>query len=99
MDYELIKPDEQDRYDPAPFLNYARARRTDKDERDPDVGDWVHYWTGDECWAALVTRDDLFSVWLSCVAPGETSLRPVRDVPHIEGTKAQGSWHWPCGGH
>lgn len=98
MDYELIKPDEKDAYDPAPFISYARARRTDKAERDPIVGDWVHFWTGEECWAALVTKDELATVRLSCVAPGETSWRPVRDVFHSE-TKAECSWHWPCGGH
>jgi hypothetical protein len=99
VDFELIKPDAQGKYDPAPFLNYARARRTDKAERDPLIGDWVHFWTGDGCWAAVVTKDDLDTVWLSCIAPGETSWRPVRGVPHIEDGKAQGSWHWPCGGH
>lgn len=98
MDYELIEPDSQDKYDPAPFLSYARLRSTELAERDPDVGDTVHFWTGDACWAAVVTRDDLDTVSLSCIAPGETSWRPVRAVPHIEGTKAQGSWHWPCGG-
>lgn len=99
MDYELIPLDEKDpAYDRTPFLNYARARRTDKEERDPLVGDWVHFWTGDACWAALVAKDELYSVWLSCVAPGETSWRPVREVPHSE-DKVTLSWHWPCGGH
>lgn len=94
MDYELIKTDGT-----AGFLNYARARQLSKAERDPLVGDWVHFWTGEACWPAVVTRDDLNTVWLSCIAPGETSWRPVQDVPHIEDVKAQGSWHWPCGGH
>lgn len=96
MDFELIKPDEQDQ---TPFLNYARLRQTEKQDRDPLVGDWVHFWTGEACWPAVVTQDDLDTVWLSCIAPGETSWRPARDVPHIE-DKAEGcSWHWPCGGH
>lgn len=97
MEYELIKDDERDAYPVAPFLNYARARRTDKEERDPLVGDTVHFWNGEHCWVAVVTQDDLFSVWLSCMAPGETSLRPVRDVSHDE-SKAENTWHWPCGG-
>jgi hypothetical protein len=58
MDYELIKPDEQDAYDPAPFLSYARLRKQDKEERDAGVADVVHYWTNSHhgCRAAIVTE-------------------------------------------
>lgn len=99
MDYELIKPDAQDKYDPAPFLNYARARRTDKEDRDPDIGDSVHFWdmVDARCLAATVTQDDLTTVWLTYLVPGEPFPRCVREVPHDE-TKTGPSWHWPCGG-
>ena len=99
MDYELIKPDAQDKYDSASFLNYARARRTDKEERDAVIGDSVHLWDAEACRAAIVTDDpELDSVWLSFLMPGETSWRPVKDVRHDE-TKGEMTWHWPCGGH
>jgi hypothetical protein len=101
VDYELIPLDEKDpAYNRTPFLSYARARRTDKEERDPDVGDSVHFWDMVEarCRAAVVTQDDLRTVWLNYLMPGETSWRCVRDVPHDE-TKTGPSWHWPCGGH
>lgn len=98
MDYELIEPDET--HDSGSFMSYARARRTDKQGRDPDVGDIVHFWDMVEarCRAATVTQDDLRTVWLSYLMPGEVSLRCVRDVAHDE-TKTGPSWHWPCGGH
>lgn len=91
MEFELINPEQET------FFSYAREQQRARAEQDPIVGDWVHFWTGETCWAAVVTQDDLHTVWLSCVAPGETSLRPVRDVEHDE-SKEQPSWHWPCGG-
>lgn len=103
MDYELIKPDEQDAYDPAPFLSYARARSTDKQERDAGVGDTVHLWDDNaaECRAAIVhglqevsfdepPTADLFVLHRS-------GHRDVLDVPHVE-MKHHHTWHWPCGG-
>lgn len=95
MDYQMIN---DDAYDVTPFLSYARQRSADRAERDPIVGDTVHFWDGERCLAAFVTQDDLYTVWLSCLAPGETSVRPVRDVRHDE-SKGTASWHWPCGGH
>lgn len=99
MDYELIKPDAQDKYDPAPFLNYARSRRTDKEDRDASVADLVHLWNG-RCYAALVVdesgryddpRVDLVLFTLD-------DHLPFSECPHDE-TRAQShSWHWPCGG-
>ncbi|OEJ24299.1 hypothetical protein AS594_07150 [Streptomyces agglomeratus] len=94
MEYELIEADGQDKYDPAPFLSYARRQSVAKAERDPIVGDWVHFWNGERCWAGVVTQDDLDSVWLSCVPPGETSFQPIRDVAHDEG-RGENTWHWP----
>lgn len=101
MDYELIKPDEQDAYDPAPFLNYARARRTDKDERDPLIGDVVHFWDDTEarCRAAVVLEDDPMEdeVSLRVMAPHSPD-QDLCEVRHDE-TKTGPSWHWPCGGN
>lgn len=108
MDYELIKPDEKDAYDPAPFLSYARARRTDKEERDPDIGDSVHFWdmVDAKCRAAVV--GDLDG---PIGGPDRADLMVIRfdldkgmhwaqelDISHDE-TKTGPSWHWPCGGH
>lgn len=98
MDYELIKPDEDDAYDPAPFISFARRRQADKAERDPDVGDVVHLFLGG-CHAALVRRDDLDTVSLYAI-PIEGDLPPAyRDgIRHSE-AKEYDTWHWPCGGH
>lgn len=101
MEYELIEHDGLDAYDPAPFLSYARARTADKQDRDPDVGDVVHFWDMVEarCLAAVVTQDNLRTVELTVWPPGEgfRSIRE-REVAHDE-TKTGPSWHWPCGGH
>lgn len=97
MDFQIIEPDEQD---VTPFLSYARTRRNERAEMDADVGDVVHFWdlVDARCRAAIVTQDDLNTVWLSYLMPGEISMRCVREVPHDE-TKGGPSWHWPCGGH
>ena len=99
MDYELIKPDEQDAYDPAPFLSYARLRKQDKQERDAGVGDVVHFWDMVEarCRAAIVTQDDLKTVWLHYLMPGIPTPWCVKGVAHDE-SKTGPSWHWPGGG-
>jgi hypothetical protein len=100
VDYELIKPAELGSYDPAPFLNYARARRTDKEERDPNVGDIVHFWGDVEarCRASIVLEDDPMEdeVSLRVMAP-HAKDQDLCGVSHSE-TKAEGTWHWPCGG-
>ncbi len=109
MDYELIKPDAQDKYDPAPFLSYARLRQADKQERDPDIGDVVHFWDMVEarCRAAIVIAESQERInavtkevtgyfeSLRIMYPG----RPDEDrgIVHDE-TKTGPSWHWPCGG-
>lgn len=99
MDYELIKPDKDDAYDPAPFLNYARARRTDKEERDAIVGDAVHLWLGGGCHAAIVRNDDDLDTVSLIAFPREGDLPPAyRDgISHSE-EKVYDTWHWPCGG-
>jgi hypothetical protein len=105
VDFELIKPDAQAAYDPAPFLNYARARSTDKQERDPDVGDVVHFWDDDaaKCMAATVT-DQIFesggqhSECLAVMDPVQQEIRWKHAIPHSEPKRLM-SWHWPCGGH
>lgn len=97
MDYELIEPDQT--HDAGAFISYARARRTDKQERDADVGDIVHFWDGECCSAALVLRDQWDSVCLSVVRPkAEGGTLEYGHVPHSEG-KLHETWHWPCGGH
>jgi hypothetical protein len=101
VDYELIKPDAQDAYDPAPFLNYARLRRTDRQERDPDVGDSVHFWDMVEarCLAAIVLEDDPLEDQVSLrVMAAHVPDQDRCEVPHDE-TKTGPSWHWPCGGN
>jgi hypothetical protein len=99
VDFQIIEPEERDAYPVAPFLSYARGRHTDRQERDPDVGDAVHLWDMVEarCRAAVVTQDDLDTVQLTYLMPGEASLYCEREVPHDE-TKGGPSWHWPCGG-
>lgn len=100
MDYELIEPDEQDAYDPAPFLSYARLRSQDKQERDPLIGDTVHHWDGFRCVAALVTADHLRAFDLTSFPPdGPHSVQRLAGVAHDEGDRAPDTWHWPCGGH
>lgn len=89
MDYE-ISPEE----DRGSFISHARVRSAARLERDPIVGDTVHFWDETACRAAIVTQDDLDTVWLAHLMPGETSWRPVRDVPHSE-AKDGLSWHWP----
>ena len=106
MDYELIEPDAQDKYDPAPFFNYARARRTDKQDRDPDVGDAVHFWdmVDARCLAAIVgVVHETFGLSpgydLMTLAPtpeGRLAWDPRLSVVHDE-TKTGPGWHWPCG--
>lgn len=98
MDYEMIKPDERDKYDPAPFLSYARLRSTELAERDPDIGDIVHLWLGGPCHAAIVRRDDLDTVSLVAF-PVEGDLPPAyrNGIRHSE-KKVYDTWHWPCGG-
>lgn len=103
MDYELIKPDAQDKYDPAPFLSYARLRRTDKEERDADVGDIVHYWhdQNGRCRAAVVVDvlDTSFDEPCTVDLLGfqRNGTVGILDVPHVE-QKQHHTWHWPCGG-
>ena len=96
MDYEVL---EADATDAASFLSYARTRRSDKADRDADVGEAVHFWdmVDARCRAAVVTQDDLDTVQLTYLMPGEATLYPEREVPHDE-TKTGPSWHWPCGG-
>lgn len=103
MDYEVITAEEADAYPVAPFLNYARARATDKEERDATVGDVVHYWdaVAAACRAALVfeLRDVAFDepVTADLFVLQRSGHGDVHDVPHVE-EKHHHTWHWPCGG-
>lgn len=102
MDYELIEDDPHDKYDPAPFLSYARARSADKAERDADVADVVHYWDGRGCRAGLVADIDdsvlIEDPTYTLMVIENYEWHPKGCVSHDE-DKAPGSWHWPCGGH
>jgi hypothetical protein len=100
MDYELIKPDEQDAYDPTPFFSYARLRSTDRAERDADVGDVVHFWDTDKCvcQAAIVIASGLDSETLKTFDEYGTD-ETVTKSRHDEAKNSDQSWHWPCGGH
>jgi hypothetical protein len=106
VDYELIKPDET--HDAGAFMSYARQRRTDKQQRDPDVGDTVHFWdmVDAKCRAAMVgdINGPLGGPGLADLAVLNFDLDKglhwgqELDVAHDE-TKTGPSWHWPCGGH
>ena len=100
VDFQIIEPEEQDAFPVAPFFSYARHQVSDKQSRDADVGDVVHFWdmVDARCRAAVVTQDDLDTVQISYLVPGETAFSCEREVPHDE-TKTMPSWHWPCGGH
>lgn len=95
LDFALMGEEEQQ--DVKPFFAAARAQRAAKEERSPSIGDVVHFKASAiECWAAVVTATDPFSdgVWLSCFRPGETSVHPIRDVPHDEAQQEAATWHW-----
>lgn len=96
MEYELIEDDEQDQYDPAPFMSYARRRSQEFAQRDPIVGDIVHWWTGERCLAAIVLDMNLAYECVRVLTPA--SADQDMHCVHSEG-KAEGTWHWPCGGH
>lgn len=106
MDYELIKPDET--HDSGSFLSYARRMASDKAERDPDMGDIVHVFHGllGKCVPAMVAdlRERLGeepTADLMILRPkpeGGMEWWDAPEVPHDE-AKAEGTWHWPCGGH
>ena len=105
MHWEEIPLSETDpAYDRTPFLNYARARRTDKDERDPIVGDVVHFWDDvtAKCMAATVVdtvweTDGQHSECLHVLDPDRAEARWLHAIPHSEPKKPL-TWHWPCGG-
>lgn len=99
MDYELIKPDENDAYDPAPFLNYARARRTDKEERDPDIGDTVHWWNGEKCMAAIVIEVGAWADSKETLTVLASGREPMQTYGLHDEARDEHTWHWPCGGH
>lgn len=78
------------------FFSFARAARKEATERDPVVGDTVHFWDGDACNAAIVTRDDLTSVCLTIFWPEGVAAETLRasEVEHDE-AKGTDTWHWP----
>jgi hypothetical protein len=98
VEFQLIKDEEGPVSTGDSFFSYARAQRAEKAERDPIVGDVVHYWDGESCAAAIVTRDDLESQVLAVLPPEGEILYRHMGVAHSE-DKSEGSWHWPCGGH
>ncbi|MFC5799111.1 hypothetical protein [Streptomyces formicae] len=99
MEFELIDPEQQT------FFSHARAQRAAKEERDPVIGDIVHFWDDGACRAALVLDTDGQALvdgkavqYLDCLR----IMRPTKGdeerwCAHDE-TKAVRSWHWPCGG-
>lgn len=100
MEHEDLPFTEDDMTDLGTFFSFARAQKAAKAEQDSGVGDLVHFWDfqAARCRAAIVTQDDLDTVWLNYLMPGEISWRCVSEVPHDE-NKDSPSWHWPCGGH
>lgn len=101
MDYDLIKPDEGDAYDPAPFISFARRQRADKAERDPDVGDVVHYvdFGVAGCLPAVVLKEHFAYTepTVDLLVHGHDRDFREREIDHDEG-RGEGYWHWPCGG-
>jgi hypothetical protein len=92
MDYE-ISPDE----DRGSFISHARVRSAARTERDPLVGDMVHYWDPDvlACQAALVIAQDDFSPEISLTVfekAGGTAT--AHGVEHDE-DRGEDTWHWP----
>lgn len=88
MEFELIEGGRD------AFMSHARKRAQEMAERDPAVGDIVHFWDGSACRAAIVTLDELFLTSLAFLMPGETSWRPVHEAEHDE-DKGEYTWHWP----
>ncbi len=79
------------------YLNYARLRREAKAARSPEVGDIVHFWTGEVCRPAIVMETDSFGdgALLRVVIPADASCD--EQTQHDEEKEFQGTWHWPCG--
>ena len=91
MDYEL---DSQNR---DSFISHARVRSAARLERDPLIGDIVHYWDGDvlACQAAIVVSVDDFGPEISLtVFEKDGGTTAVHGVEHDEG-REEDSWHWP----
>lgn len=92
MEFELIDPDQKH------FLSYARKRAEEMRERDPIVGDVVHYMEeGDpECLAAVVIKVhfDYDEVAVDLLIHGPISDYRERKVEYDEG-RGNGYWHWP----
>lgn len=83
--------------DVKPFFASARAQRSAKEERSPNVGDVVHFKaSGTACWAAIVTGVDDFSdnASLAMFPPGDTVTRVALDISHDESQRGMATWHW-----
>lgn len=94
MDFELIRGEGPVSMGDS-FFREARARSQEMIERDPVVGDVVHFWDDTACRAAIVTYDGLDAVDLTVFHPaGEHVITRHANVGHDE-AKARDTWHWP----
>lgn len=99
MEFELIEEGDTT----APFMSYARRRAAERAERDPIVGDTVHYWhdQNGRCRAAVVVDvlDTSFDEPCAVDLLGfqRDGTVGIPDVPHAE-EKHHHTFHWPCGG-
>jgi hypothetical protein len=95
VEYE-ISTDE----DRGSFISHARVRSAARTERDPLVGDIVHYWDDNAaaCRAALVfgLQDVSFDEppTADLYVFQRSGHRDALDVPHME-ARHHHTWHWP----
>jgi hypothetical protein len=95
VEFELIKDGDGPVSMGDGFFREARVRSQEMQDRDPIVGDMVHFWDGSACRAAVVTQDDLDTVCLTAYMPdGPDPLVRHADVEHDE-AKCEDTWHWP----
>lgn len=82
--------------DARTYVNYARLRAQAKVNTPAGIGDIVHYWHDDACYAAIVTRD-------AALDDSPDGLFVFSDLANMSGTvkarhsesKRRDTWHWP----
>lgn len=92
----LVVPEYEGEDDARTYVNYARLRAQAKVNTPAGIGDIVHYWHDDECYAAIVTRDAVLD-------DSSDGLFVFSDLANMSGTvkarhnefKGRDTWHWP----
>lgn len=79
------------------YLNFARIKREARAQRAPEVGDIVHFWNHDTCYAAMVMETESFGDG-ACVRV-HVPHKAFEDYQsaHDEDKEFIETWHWPCG--